>query len=205
MEKRTAAVSNRRAMGDRMGYPAARLAVYDRRVTMNCPFCAAPIKDEQPKFCPSCGKTIPAAPTGVLAPGQEEVFFEGRPAAIGNVAHLLVVILTAGLGFIYFWLKTLGTSYRVTSQRVIVETGLFSKRVDQLDLYRIVDFVVERSFGQRIMGTGTITIDSMDKTTPVTRIEGIRANVMGLYERLRAAAEVEKQRRMVRPLDIERP
>ncbi len=173
---------------------------------MICPFCGAASKDEHPKFCASCGKTIPnAAPAGVLAPGQEETFFEGHPAAIGSVGAVLLVILTAGLAAIYFWLRSLGTSYRITSQRVIVETGLFSKRVDQLDLYRIVDFVVERSFGQRIMGTGTLTIDSMDKTTPITRIEGIRTNVMGLYERVRAAAEAEKQRRNVRPMDIERP
>ncbi len=179
---------------------------------MICPFCGAAIKDERPKFCPSCGKTIGQAaappgqtPAGVLAPGQEETFFEGHPAVIGSLGALVVVILTAGLAAIYFWLKTRGTSYRVTSQRVIVETGVFGKRVDQLDLYRIVDFVVERSFGQRVMGTGTITIDSMDKTTPVTRIAGIKTNVMGLYERLRAAAEVEKKQRMVRPMDIERP
>jgi hypothetical protein len=177
---------------------------------MNCPFCGAAIKDEHPKFCPSCGKTITAAPmvqgtSGVLAPGQEETFFDGRPAAIGSVGALLLTILTVGLAGIYFWIRAAGTHYRITSQRVIVETGLFGKRTDQLDLYRIVDFVVERSFGQRIMGTGTITIDSMDKTTPVTRIEGIRTNVMGLYERLRAAAEVEKKQRMVRPMDIERP
>ena len=181
---------------------------------MICPFCSASIKDEHPKFCPSCGKTITAAPghvlgvqttSGVLAPGQEETFFDGRPVAIGSVGALLLTILTVGLAGIYFWLRALGTHYRITSQRVIVETGMFSKRVDQLDLYRIVDFIVERSFGQRIMGTGTITIDSMDKTTPVTRIAGIRTNVMGLYERLRAAAEVEKKTRMVRPMDIERP
>ena len=55
------------------------------------------------------------------------------------------------------------------------------------------------------MGTGDLTIDAMDKTTPITRIAGIRANVMGLYERLRAAAEVEKQRRLVRPMDVEHP
>lgn len=179
---------------------------------MTCPFCGAAIKDEHPKFCPSCGKTIAAAAApmvaaapGLLAPGQEEVFFDGKPAAIGSLGALLLVILTAGLAAIYFWLRSLGTHYRITSQRVIVETGVFGKRVDQLDLYRIVDFVVERSFGQRVMGTGTITIDSMNKTTPVTRIAGIRANVMGLYERVRAAAEQEKQRRAIRPLDIERP
>ncbi len=178
---------------------------------MICPFCGAAIKDDQPKFCPSCGKTIGQsaamqhAPPGVLGPGQEETFFEGHPAVIGSLGALFVVILTAGLAAIYLWIRTRGTSYRLTSQRVIVETGVFGKRVDQLDLYRIVDFIVERSFGQRVMGTGTITIDSMDKTSPVTRIEGIHTNVMGLYERLRAAAEVEKQKRLVRPMDIERP
>jgi uncharacterized membrane protein YdbT with pleckstrin-like domain len=179
---------------------------------MICPFCGATSKEDRPKFCPSCGKTLdqvalapPKTPEGVLAPGQEETFFEGRPAAIGSLGALLVVILTAGLAWIYFWIRSLGTRYRITSQRVIVETGLFGKRVDQLDLYRIVDFVVERSFGQRVMGTGTITIDAMDKTSPVAQIRGIRANVMGLYERMRAASEAEKQRRMVRPMDIERP
>lgn len=180
---------------------------------MVCPFCGAAIKDEHPKFCPSCGKTIDHPPAaivasttpGVLATGQEETFFEGRPAAIGTVGALLLTILTLGLAGIYFWFRSLGTHYRITSQRVIVETGVFGKRTDQLDLYRIVDFIVERSFGQRVMGTGTITIDSMDKTSPVTRVEGIRANVMGLYERLRAAAEVEKKARLVRPMDIERP
>jgi len=174
---------------------------------MICPFCGATSKEDRPKFCPSCGKTIehPQAPAGVLAAGQEETFFEGHPAVIGSLGALLVVILTAGLGAIYFWVKSLGTRYRITSQRVIVESGLFGKRVDQLDLYRIVDFVVERSFGQRVMGTGSITIDAMDKTSPVTRIDGIRANVMGLYERMRASAETEKQRRLVRPMDLERP
>jgi hypothetical protein len=179
---------------------------------MICPFCGATTKEEHPKFCPSCGKTLeqaapPAASAGagVLAPGQEETLFEGRPAVIGSLGALLLVVLTVGLAAIYFWIRSLGTRYRITSQRVVVETGLFGKRVDQLDLYRIVDFVIERSFGQRVMGTGTILIDAMDKTSPVTRIDGIRANVMGLYERMRAASETEKQRRMVRPLDLERP
>lgn len=177
---------------------------------MICPYCGAATKDEHPKFCPSCGKTITEAPlartpAGVLAPGQEETLFEGHPAAIGSLGALAIVVLTLGLAAIYFWLRSLGTRYRVTSQRVIVESGLFGKRVDQLDLYRVVDFVVERSFGQRVMGTGTITIDAMDKTSPVTQIVGIRANVMGLYERMRASAESEKQRHLVRPMDLERP
>lgn len=177
---------------------------------MICPYCGASTKDDHPKFCPSCGKTINAAPAasatpGVLAVGQEETLFDGHPAAVGSFGALLLCILTVGLAWPILWIRSRGTHYKLTTQRVIVETGLFGKRVDQLDLYRIVDFVVERSFGQRIMGTGDLTIDSMDKTTPIARIAGIRANVMSLYERLRASAEVEKQKRLVRPMDIEHP
>lgn len=194
---------------------------------MICPFCGAASKDEHPKFCPSCGKTIdnvaaptpapaPAAatyggapgalaPAGVLGMGQEEVFYEGRPAAIGSLGALALTILTLGLAAIYFYFRTLGRKYRITSQRIVVETGVLGKRVEQIDLYRIVDFVVVRSFGQRIMGTGSIIIESTDKTTPDLDIVGIRANVMGLYERMRAAAMAEKQRRGVRTIDLERP
>lgn len=203
-------------------FPASRASLCRRLVDranvvgMICPFCGAASKDEHPKFCPSCGKTLenlpapaataaPHAPAGVLGPGQEEVFFEGRPAAIGSLGALVLVILTVGLAAIYFYLRTLGRKYRVTSQRVVIEYGVLSKRVEQIDLYRIVDFVVTRSFGQRIMGTGTITLDSTDKTTPDVRIEGIRANVMGLYERMRAAALAEKQKRGVRMVDLEQP
>ena len=71
---------------------------------MICPYCGATTKDEHPKFCPSCGKTLEQAlakaPAGVLAPGQEETFFEGHPAAIGSIGAVLVVILTVGLAAI---------------------------------------------------------------------------------------------------------
>jgi uncharacterized membrane protein YdbT with pleckstrin-like domain len=177
---------------------------------MICPFCGATQREDKPQFCASCGKSLanlavaqPAA--GLLTPGQEEVYFEGRPAAIGSVGALVLTILTVGLAAIYFWMRTLGKRYRITSQRVVVESGVFGKRMDQIDLYRVVDFAVERSFGQRIMGTGTLVLEAMDKTTPELRIEGIRADVTALYERLRAAAEVEKQRRGVRLMDVERP
>jgi uncharacterized membrane protein YdbT with pleckstrin-like domain len=180
---------------------------------MICPFCGATNKETEPQFCSSCGKSLAnagpraAAPgTGIVAPGKEEVFFEGRPAALNGMVPLLITILTAGLAFLFFyWPRTWGSRFKITSQRVVVERGLFSKRMDQIDLYRVVDFAVEKSFGQRLMGTGTIILEAMDKTTPELRIEGIRANVDGLYERMRAAAEVEKQKKGVRLMDVERP
>ena len=48
-----------------------------------------------------------------------------------------------------------GRHYRVTTKRVVVETGILYKRLEQVDLYRVSDYTVLRPLAQRIMGTGT--------------------------------------------------
>jgi len=150
-------------------------------------------------------KDIPPPKDGLLpgAGGAEELIFEGRPALVVSFGGLLLAILTLGLSLLVAWARTRAVRYRITSQRLIVERGVFSKTMDQVDLYRVVDFVVERPFGQRLVGTGNIVLEAMDKTSPEIRIEGIRTDVLALYERLRHCAEQEKRRRGVRLLDVE--
>ena len=63
--------------------------------------------------------------------------------------------------------------------------------------------VVERPFGQRMLGTGNLVVQSSDRTTPEIRVTEIRADVKELYEQLRRATETEKQRRGVRLVDME--
>ena len=144
----------------------------------------------------------PAAPTATDT-GPEEVLFEGRPAVLAGLGSLLLTIITLGIAAIVFWVRSLNKHYRITTQRVVIEHGVLSKRMEQIDLYRVTDYVVERPFGQRIMGTGNLVLEATDKTTPELRIERIKTDVMKLYERLRAATESEKRRRGVRVLDVE--
>ena len=99
------------------------------------------------------------------------------------------------------WYRSRQVHYRITTQRIILEHGILSKRMDQIDTYRINDFVVERPFGQRLMGTGNIGLTSIDRSNPDTRIEGIKTDVLALYEQLREAAQDQKMRRGVRTLD----
>jgi hypothetical protein len=144
------------------------------------------------------------APVEGLMPGaNEELLFAGRPALIQGLGGLLLAILTLGISVLVAFFRTRAVHYKITSQRVVIEKGVFSKRMEQLDLYRVVDYVVERPFGQRIMGTGNIILEAMDKTTPEIRIEGIKTNVLSLYEKLRYSTEQEKRKRGVRVLDIE--
>ncbi|MDF2692523.1 MAG: hypothetical protein K0S65_906 [Labilithrix sp.] len=135
--------------------------------------------------------------------GGEELLYSGRPAIIQGIGGLLLAILTVGLSVLVMWVRTRATLYKITTQRVVIEQGMFSKRMEQIDLYRIVDYVVERPFGQRLMGTGNIVLEAMDKTTPEIRIEGIKTDVVALYERLRYCTEQEKKKRGVRVFDVE--
>src|SRR5512136_1678951 len=110
----------------------------------------------------------------------EEVFFEGRPA-----------LITLGLWLVARYWRTLGCHYRVTSRRIVVETGVLSKRLEQVDLYRVNDYTVERPFLQRLMGTGNLLLKTMDKTTPEVNLVGLKTDVVALYERLRVATEAD--------------
>ncbi len=133
----------------------------------------------------------------------ESVLFEGHPAVLARASALVVTILTLGLAALVYWLQSRKVRYRITTQRVVVEHGLFSRRMEQIDLYRVIDYVVERPFSQRLMGTGNVLLKTSDRTTPEVRIAGVKTDVVALYERLREATETERQHRSVRVLDVE--
>ncbi|MBK6697735.1 MAG: PH domain-containing protein [Myxococcales bacterium] len=141
--------------------------------------------------------------TAVTSAQDEQVLFEGHPATLPSLGAWLVAIVTLGIGALVYWLRARGVRYRITTQRVIVERGILSKRMDQIDLYRINDYVVDRPLMQRIVGTGNLTLEAMDKTSRELTLRGLPTDVVALYEALRKATEDEKRRRGVRVVDYE--
>jgi uncharacterized membrane protein YdbT with pleckstrin-like domain len=138
-----------------------------------------------------------------LSDKPEEILFEGHPALLPSISALLVTIVTLGLALIFFAIRRKTTHYKITTERIVIETGLFSKRMDQVDIYRINDYVVERPFSQRLLGTGNLILSAMDRTTPEIRLVGLDVDLVPLYEKLREATETEKRRRGVRMIDYE--
>ncbi len=165
------------------------------------PPCSDTMVDDLSQASPN-GPTQPgSAPT--TANAEEQVLYEGRGGLLPSVSALLLCVITLGLGVLYYWIERLGRAYRITTQRIVVERGVFSKRLEQVDLYRITDYVVERPFGQRLMGTGNLLLRSMDPTTPELRLYGLDTDVVALYEKLRTATEAAKGKRGVRVVDYE--
>lgn len=58
------------------------------------------------------------------------------------------------------------TVYKLTNEKLLIETGFLSKKEEEVRLYRIMDLTLNRPFGQRIWGLGTIHCCTGDKSTP---------------------------------------
>ena len=144
----------------------------------------------------------PTPPPGAGEPG-EEVLFDGHPQLVPSLGALLLAIVTLGLWLIPLWWRSQGRHYRLTTKRVVVETGILNKRLEQVDLYRVSDYTVLRPLGQRIMGTGNLILTTLDHTSPHVSVSNIKTDVVALYERIRVATESEKRRRGVRVMDME--
>lgn len=87
------------------------------------------------------------------------------------------------------------TLYNVTNQRVMIETGLTSKSVDEIDLRYVDDTQFHQSFINRLLGIGNVTIVSSDKTTPRYVLRGVR-DPRGLRELIRTNAYQVSQRQL---------
>ena len=67
---------------------------------------------------------------------------------------------------IIFGLPWSFTVYKLTEEKLFVETGFFSKKEEEIRLYRVMDLTLKRPFGQRLWGLGTIHCCTADKSTP---------------------------------------
>ena len=67
---------------------------------------------------------------------------------------------------IIFGLPWSFTVYKLTEEKLFIETGFFSKKEEEIRLYRVMDLTLKRPFGQRIWGLGTIHCCTADKSTP---------------------------------------
>ena len=66
------------------------------------------------------------------------------------------------------------TTYKLTEEKLIINTGVFSIKEEEIQLYRIMDVTLKRSLWQRIFGVGTIHCCSGDKTTPEFDIKDVK-------------------------------
>jgi membrane protein YdbS with pleckstrin-like domain len=87
------------------------------------------------------------------------------------------------------------THYKVTNQRVLIERGVLSKSLQEIDMRSVDDTEFRQSLLQRIFGIGEVSIVSTDKVTPAVVLHGIR-DPRSTRELIRATAYQVSQRQL---------
>lgn len=93
---------------------------------------------------------------------------EARYRTIENArllaATALVILAFLTTAYRIAVLKTI--SYEVSPDRIEWSRGIFSRKIDNLDMFRVVDLQLHRSILDCVFGIGTVTLFTKDQTDP---------------------------------------
>lgn len=131
-------------------------------------------------------------------------FFAATTADLEKAASVRTAgwVITAILALAQFvnvlvsWMKLRSTLYIVSNQRVMIEQGILSKTVNEIDLRYVDDSQFFQSLGDRILGIGNVTLHSSDANTPHYVLRSIR-DPRGVRELVRAHAYQISQRQII--------
>lgn len=126
-------------------------------------------------------------PTELVYGGMENV-------PLAPVATLLAVLLSLILAYRLIYLKRI--RYHIGSEQLTAEHGVLQRSIGYIELYRVVDFHEHQTLLQQIFGLKTVTVLSMDRTTPKLDLTGLPKRT-DIVELIRERVEFNKQRKEI--------
>jgi uncharacterized membrane protein YdbT with pleckstrin-like domain len=118
-----------------------------------------------------------------LSPGAADAVRENLPGL--RLAAVVFVVVVAGSRIARLAWRGLvmrSHSYRLSNQRLVVEHGVFSRTIDEIDLRTVDDITFHQRFFERLLGLGQIGIVSSEPDTSghAPRRASVRAKLLGI-------------------------
>ena len=111
---------------------------------------------------------------------------EGAHLGKAPILISILIIFAAILYWLFKWSNWKNTVYRITNDRIEFEHGIFSKSVQNIDMWRVHDIDFNQSFIQRVFGLGRVHVETSDKDIPIMDIGPIKG-ARDLYNKLKKA------------------
>jgi membrane protein YdbS with pleckstrin-like domain len=110
-------------------------------------------------------------------------------AAIGKYRVILGLgaIFVVGLILFYKAWKIRMTHYEVSPDRIEYGEGVFDRKVDNLDMFRVVDIKLRRNILDCVVGVGTVILTTSDKSHPEFEFKKVK-NSRELYDTIKKAS-----------------
>jgi uncharacterized membrane protein YdbT with pleckstrin-like domain len=100
------------------------------------------------------------------------------------------------------YLQTKCKVFELTTERLKITEGVFSKVTDTLELYRVKDIETRQSFLYRMFGVENVQMNTSDTSSPFIFLEAIPGDVK-LADKIRNQVEIIRQQKGVREIDVE--
>jgi len=136
---------------------------------------------------------------------EETTLWEGHPSHVKDLGYHLLCLLFSPLilplaMMLARYLDTRFRKYEVTSDRIRLTTGVLSRRMNELELYRVKDTSIDQPFFLRIFNLSNLVLKTSDASTPRLTLLAI-PNAQVLRENLRGCIEKLRQKKGVREVD----
>jgi uncharacterized membrane protein YdbT with pleckstrin-like domain len=94
----------------------------------------------------------------------------GTTLTIAAAFTAFMVLIIGG----YILYRIVQNRYRLTGQRLFVETGILSQTIDQTELIRVDDVRVHKRLTDRLLNMGTVEVRSTDASDAAIIIRGVK-------------------------------
>jgi uncharacterized membrane protein YdbT with pleckstrin-like domain len=145
-----------------------------------------------------------ADPSSVAA---EEIVWRGTSSQWKNfgvylLCGLLCWLIVPIFFALVYYLKTRCKVFELTTQRLKITSGVFTKVTETLELYRVKDIETRQPFFSRLVGVENVQMTTSDVSSPLVLIEAVPSSV-GFADKLRNQVEIIRQQKRVRAIDID--
>jgi uncharacterized membrane protein YdbT with pleckstrin-like domain len=158
----------------------------------------------------------------IAAMSEENTLWKGSPSQwlnIGPFSAALVLgvgIIIGGLFFapvfaalivpllyvVWKYLVVRTQVFELTSERLRITRGVINQHVDEIELYRVKDSLMIRTWWMRLTNLASIELQTSDRSMPQLVIPAIH-NGMEMREILRKQVEAQRDRKRVREMDFD--